>query len=325
MSFHQPISSMPGEHGAAVFKQKSWPRISIGMPIFNCEKTLAIAIRSILNQTFSNWELLLIEDGSSDRSLEVARSFVDPRISVFSDRLHKGIVPRLNQAVAASRGEYFARMDGDDIAYPERLDHQIRYLEQHHEVDLLGCGMLVFKNDRCVVGIRPAPETHDKICRHPWAGFHVGHPTWMGRTEWFRTHQYDAKAICAEDQVLLLRSYSSSRFACLPEILCGYREDHLVLRKILRARYSFSIAAFKEFFGRGDYFIAMGGVLQQCVKALVDTFAVATNLNYRVLRHRAGSFDQFALEHWENVCSQVLNEGGPKQPDNEYPTPSISV
>jgi glycosyltransferase involved in cell wall biosynthesis len=316
---------MPGEHGAAVFKQKFSPRISIGMPIFNCEKTLAIAIRSILNQTYSNWELLLIEDGSSDRSLEVARSFIDPRISVFADHLHKGLAPRLNQAVEASRGEYFARMDGDDVSYPERLERQLQYLERHPEVDLLGCGMIVFKDDGSVVGIRPAPETHERICRRPWAGFQVGHPTWMGRKEWFRAHQYDAKAVRAEDQVLLLRSYSASRFACLPEILCGYREDQLVLRKILASRYAFTIAVFREFCERGNYFIAMGGILQQCVKALVDTFAVATNLNYRVLRHRAGSFDQFALEHWEKVCSQVLNEGGLKQPDNEYPTPTISV
>ena len=120
------------------------PLVSIGLPTFNCEKTLAIAIRSILNQTYGNWELLLMEDGSSDRTLEVARSFSDPRISVFTDHSHKGRVPRLNQAVAMSRGEYFARMDADDVAYPERLERQAEYLAWHPDIDLLGCGILVF-------------------------------------------------------------------------------------------------------------------------------------------------------------------------------------
>ena len=133
-----------------------------------------MAIRSILNQTYTNWELLLMEDGSSDRSLEVTRGFVDPRISVCADGANKGIVFRLREAVEISRGKYFARMDGDDIAYPQRLERQIGYLEQHPEVDLLGCGMMVFKTDGSALGIRLTPESHEKICRRPWAGFTLG-------------------------------------------------------------------------------------------------------------------------------------------------------
>jgi len=271
------------------------------MPVFNCENTLAIAIRSILNQSYTNWELLVMDDGSADRSLEVARNFVDPRISVFTDGARRGIAYRLREAVEISRGEYFARMDGDDIAYPQRLERQIGYLEQHLKVDLLGCSMLIFKTDGSVLGTRRAPESHETICRHPWAGFYIGHPTWMGRTEWFRVHEYDAKTAGAEDQVLLLRSFSTSRFAGLPDILCGYREDRLVLRKILRSRYVFSIAVFREFFKRGHYFIAIRGVLEQCFKALTDTFAITTGLNYLILRHRAAPFDQVDLQRWEEV------------------------
>jgi glycosyltransferase involved in cell wall biosynthesis len=293
------------------------PLISIGMPVFNCEKTLGMAIRSILSQGYTNWELLLMEDGSSDRSLEVARSFVDPRISVFADGAHKGIAPRLREAVDMGKGEYFARMDGDDISYPQRLERQIGYLERHPEVDLLGCSMLIFNADGSALGIRLAPESHERICRHPWAGFQIGHPTWMGRTEWFRAHEYDAKAIGAEDQVLLLRSFSTSRFAGLPDILCGYREDRLVLRKILRSRYTFAIAVLREFFERGNYFIALGGVLQQCLKALTDTFAITTGLNYRILGHRAASFDQLELQRWEKVCAQLFDENEVSRLHNE--------
>jgi len=319
MNVSDPISTA-GEHNVPVFKQDFRPRISIGMPAYNCEKTLALAIRSILNQSYTNWELLLMEDGSSDRSLEVARSFVDPRILVFADSANKGIAQRLRKAVEMSRGEYFARMDGDDIAYPQRLERQIEYMEQHPDVDLLGCGMLIFKNDGSVLGIRRAPESHERICRHPWGGFHIGHPTWMGRTEWFRAHEYDAKAVGAEDQVLLLRSFPTSRFAGLPDILCGYREDQLVLRKILRSRYTFAIAVFREFFERGNYFIAVGGVLQQCLKALTDALAIVTGLNYRILRHRAAPFDKLDLQQWEKVHAQLLDKNDLRRLDNESRT-----
>ena len=290
---------------AVVPKEALCPLVSIGMPIFNCEKTLAVAIRSILNQTYSNWQLLLMDDGSTDRTLEVARSFDDPRISVFTDHSHKGLVPRLNQAIEMSRGEYFARMDGDDVAYPERLERQTKYLEQHPEVDLLGCGMLVFKGNGVAVGSRLGPQTHEEICQRPSDGFYIGHPTWMACRPWFRAHPYDAKAARAEDQVLLLRSYSTSCFACLPEILCGYREDRLVLGKILRCRYAFATAIFRECFEREKYFAAIAAVLRQLGKAFLDSLAITTGLNYLVLAHRARSLNPASLQRWVEVWSQV--------------------
>jgi glycosyltransferase involved in cell wall biosynthesis len=281
------------------------PLVSIGLPAFNCEKTLAVAIRSILNQTYDNWELLLMEDGSSDGTLEVAARIFDPRISVLSDQSHKGLVSRLNQAVAICHGDYFARMDADDIAYPERLERQVEYLERHPEIDLLGCGMLVFRDDGIAQGCRTAPETHEEICVRPSDGFHIGHPTWMGRMSWFRTHSYDENAVRAEDQVLLLRSYATSYFACLPEILCGYREDKLALGKILRGRYGFATAAFGAGIQRKTYLNAIVGLWRQCGKAFLDTLAIVTGLNYAVLPHRARSLDPAGKQRWAEVWSQL--------------------
>jgi glycosyltransferase involved in cell wall biosynthesis len=285
------------------------PLVSIGLPAFNCEKTLAIAVRSILNQTHDNWELLLMEDGSTDGTLELARSFSDARISVCTDGTHKGLAPRLNQAVAMSRGKYFARIDADDVAYPRRLERQLEHLEAHPEIDLIGCGMLVFKGDGVAQGCRCGPQTHEEICRRPSDGFRIGHPTWMGRTLWFRAHPYDESAIRAEDQVLLLRSYASSRFACLPEILCGYREEKLALGKILRSRYGFAAVVFGECVGRKRYFSATAGLSRQCGKAFLDTFAVVTGLNYAVLPHRARALDSASQQRWVKVWSQLKDEG----------------
>jgi glycosyltransferase involved in cell wall biosynthesis len=286
----------------------SSPFISIGMPAFNCQETLAVAIRSILNQTYQNWELLVAEDGSSDGTLEVARSFSDPRIRVSADDSHKGLVSRLNQAVVMSRGEYFARMDADDVAYPGRLERQIEYLQQHREVDLVGCRMLMFKGDGVAFGCRPTPETHEAICREPTNGFRIAHATLMGRTSWFRAHPYDPNNPRAEDQVLLLRSHATSHFACLPEILYGCREDQLLLRKILVGRYGFAKGVLWEFWGRRKYLTATGAVLKQLCKAHVDVFAVLTGLDYGLLAHRARPLQPENLQRWAQVWSRVSFE-----------------
>jgi len=288
------------------------------MPVYNCEKTLAAAVQSILHQTYENWELLVMEDGSTDGTLAVARSFSDPRIRVCSNESHKGIVERLNEAVARSRGEYFARMDGDDVSYPERLERQVSYLERHPEIDLLGCGMVMFKDDGVAFGGRPAPQTHEQICRAPANGFHLAHATLMGPTSWFQAHPYDENIPRAEDQVLLLRSYETSRFACLGEILYGCREDCLLLRKTLVSRYGFSKGALREFCRRRKYITAATAVLKQIAKAHVDIFAVVTGLDYHVLTHRALPLPSRDIQRWTEVWRQVQEEGvqkaaGPKK------------
>jgi len=295
------------------------PLVSIGMPAFNCEETLAVAIRSILSQTYSNWELLLMEDGSSDRTPAVAKSFSDPRIRAFLGDSHRGIVPRLNQAVAMSRGEYFARMDADDVAYPERLDRQVEYLRQHPEIDLLGSRMLMFKGDGVAVGGRPAPETHEEICCHPSNGFHFAHATWMGRTSWFRSHPYEPNVPRSEDQVLLLRSHATSHFACLPEILYGCREDQLLLRKILTGRFGFAKGVLNEFSTRRKYLTAAAALLKQLAKAHVDIFAVVTGLNYHVLAHRALPLHPESLQRWAKVWAQIRDHGPRSEPLSAQP------
>ena len=88
----------------------------------------------------------------------------------------------MNETILLSAGKYFARMDGDDVAYPERLERQVRYLERHPQVDLLGTGILVFKADGNALGTRRIWRRHEEICRRPSAGFYLPHPTWMGKT-----------------------------------------------------------------------------------------------------------------------------------------------
>ncbi len=286
------------------------PLISIGMPVRNCGKTLAMAVQSILWQSRADWELLIVDDGSTDKTVEIARGFRDPRIRVFADGMQRGLSARLNEAVALSTGEYFARMDGDDIAYPERFERQISFLGANPQVDLLGTGILVFRGDGKAMGTRAVLQTHSEICRRPWAGFYLPHPTWMAKTTWFREHPYREQAVRMEDQDVLLRAYESSTFASLPQILLGYREDTFALGKALAGRYNFiKTLAFEPRSQHNNHGIALRGVVEHGLKAMAEIFAAGTGLNYRILRHRARPVDRMALERWRQLWSQLRDVG----------------
>lgn len=284
------------------------PLVSIGMPIFNCEKTLKSAINSVLNQTYSNWELILIDDGSKDRTLSVAKSFNDSRIKVISDGLNLKLPHRLNQIITISKGKYFARMDGDDVSYPERLQTQVEYLENHPKVDILGTQILIFDDDGNPRGKSALTQSHQEICCRPWAGFSLAHPTWMGKLEWFSAHKYREEAIRMEDYDLLLRTYKTSRFACLPQILLGYRVASLSLKNNLTARYNIAIALLEKTFVDRDYLFAFG-VFEQVAKAIVDILAISTGLNFKILRHRTGiALDETELNRWKQIWAKCNSD-----------------
>lgn len=107
------------------------PSISILLPAFNSEAFIAEAIRSLLNQTFADFELIIINDGSADRTEEIVLSFNDQRIQYHRNEKNSGLIYTLNKAIDLAKGEYIARMDADDICLPERLSTQKKFLDQH--------------------------------------------------------------------------------------------------------------------------------------------------------------------------------------------------
>jgi glycosyltransferase involved in cell wall biosynthesis len=280
------------------------PLVSVGMPVFNGERTIAHAICSILNQTFEDWELLLIDDGSTDIGFEIAASFDDPRIIVTRGE-NKGLSTRLNECVSRAKGRYFARMDQDDIAYPGRLQCQVEFLLNHPEVDLVGGWVAVFRNDGAAFGTRRSPLKHEQICSHPWHGIPMAHPTWMGKAEWFLRNQYRADAPRIQDQDLLLRSYQKSRFATVPEIVLGYREDSLSLSKILLARRDMCKMMVRVAREQHRFKSAALGIIGLAAKGMVDTIAIGTGLNYHILQHRAAPIRREEEIEWRTVWESV--------------------
>jgi glycosyltransferase involved in cell wall biosynthesis len=214
------------------------PILSIAMSFYNSAATLELTIRSMLSQSFGDFELLLPDDGSTDNSVELLKRFNDPRIICWSDGKRKRLPGRLNECIDRARGQYFARMDLDDIAYPCRLQRQLAFLQSNPEIDLCGTSALVFGKQNAPLWIYSPPTDHDSIARSPFLGFPLWHPTWMGKTDWFRKWRYydpanSGKSIhLAEDGELLLRSFRDSKFANLPEILLGYRQETVPFKKL---------------------------------------------------------------------------------------------
>jgi glycosyltransferase involved in cell wall biosynthesis len=210
------------------------PTITIAMPFYNSAATLELSVRSLLNQSYGDFELLLCDDGSDDRGLDIAHSFKDARVFVLSDGRRLRLATRLNQCIDRARGKYLARMDADDLAYPDRLARQLQFLDSHAEIDLCSAGAMVFgKQGRPLWRFDPARQ-HAAIVRAPFRGFPLWHPLWMGRIEWFRRWRYDESAWLGQDQELLLRSYRESHFANLPQVLLGYRRERVTLKKLFR-------------------------------------------------------------------------------------------
>ena len=213
------------------------PLITIAMPFFNSAATIELSVRSLLNQSCGDFELLLCDDGSEDRGLAIARTFLDPRVICWSDGRRLRLAARLNECIDRARGRYFARMDADDIAYPNRIASQLAFLTAHTEVDLCSGGAMVFgRYGRPLWRFSP-PTGHAQIVRSPFRGFPLWHPAWMGSIVWFRCWRYDERAWLAQDQELLLRSYRESRFANLPQVLLGYRRERVTFKKLLRYKF----------------------------------------------------------------------------------------
>ena len=121
-------------------------RISVLMGIYNCADTLEQAVVSIQNQTYTNWELILCEDGSSDNTYEIAEKLAanDSRIILLRNERNMGLNATLNRCLAAATGDYVARMDGDDDCVPERFEKQISFLESHPEFQIVSSPMILF-------------------------------------------------------------------------------------------------------------------------------------------------------------------------------------
>jgi glycosyltransferase involved in cell wall biosynthesis len=284
------------------------PLVSIIMPVFNAARTLPAALRSILWQTCPDWELILIDDGSRDCTLAVARACTDARVRVIEGGSNQGLAARLNQAIALAQGQFVARMDADDIAYPERLDAQVKFMQEHPECDLVGSAVLVFDDAGAIHGQFSLRTTHEEICAKPWSGFALPHPTWLGKRVWFERFGYLPDYEKTQDQDLLLRSFTESRFACMRQILLGYRQERRTLKKLLVGRINFARSIAREAHRLGTWWDGVAGLTGQCAKALADVLTVPLGLDRRMRSESGAAITPAEAQKWRAIWAASSKE-----------------
>ncbi|PKH64290.1 glycosyltransferase family 2 protein [Psychrobacter sp. 4Dc] len=224
--------------------------VSIGIPFYNNEDYLTFAIQSVINQSHQDWELILINDGSSDSSLEIAQYFVsiDSRVRVISDGLNKKLPARLNQLIDESKYKYIARMDADDIMHPERLEKQLSFLETNKCYDLVSTGLVSIDNNNKVKGYRKVGSLYDDFSSIR-TSYPIVHPSVMGRRSWFERNRYSEEYPRAEDFELWTRAISKSDFkmAVLPELLLYYREEGNINKRKMIESYNDLLKIYKKY------------------------------------------------------------------------------
>ena len=199
------------------------PFVTIGIPVYNVGQFIGLTLKSVLSQTFTNFELIITDDGSTDNTVEIIRLFKDPRIRLFADGENRGISYRLNQQIDLAKGKYYVRMDGDDVMFPNRVEKEVYYLEEHPEVDVVGTGAVIIDEDNNIIGQRSSQvnctRPEDVINNTPFI-----HPTVCGKIEYFRNYKYDEMLNGVEDKDLWCRGLVGSVYACIPEPLLFYRD-----------------------------------------------------------------------------------------------------
>ena len=199
------------------------PLVTVLMSVYNGEAYLSKAVESILTQTYQHFEFLIIDDASTDRSAQVLSSYPDERIRVIRNETNLGLTRSLNKGLALAQGKYIARMDADDVSYPQRLEKQVDFMEAHAEVGLCGSWALDRKGETLRQRIFSCNEQEIRFSFLRYNPF--VHSSVMLRAAILQEHrlEFDPDFLYAQDYELWIRIANYTKLANLPEFLVQYR------------------------------------------------------------------------------------------------------
>ncbi len=201
-------------------KEKAMPKISVLMPVYKTKpEYLKEAIESVLDQTFTDFELLILDDCPEDDRAEVVKSFKDERIKYLKNEKNLGITPSRNKLIELAKGEYLAVIDHDDVALPERFAEQKKVLDSHPEIGVVGCWVERFPAKK----IAKYPEHNKEIEYYLMQGCAISHTGAMIRKSILGRNCYDEEFSPSEDYALWCQLLGKTQFYNIPKILMKYR------------------------------------------------------------------------------------------------------
>ncbi|MCL2312733.1 MAG: glycosyltransferase [Firmicutes bacterium] len=200
------------------------PLISVLMPAYNAEKYIGEAITSVLNQTFTDFELVVINDGSTDNTEEIILSFKDERIRYVINESNLKLIATLNKGIDLALGKYIARIDADDICLLNRFEKQIAFFEKHPDYVLCGSWAHLINSQGEMTGRVKYIDTHNLLKISLLFTVPLIHPSVMAKTDILKQFKYSASALHTEDFDLWLRIVNAGyKIANIPEYLIKYR------------------------------------------------------------------------------------------------------
>jgi len=203
------------------------PLVSVNIPCYNCEKYIKSAIDSILQQSYSNIEVIVVNDGSTDSSASIVKQCTDKRIKLIENKVNMGVVATRNTALEASSGEFIAILDGDDISYPTRIEKQVKYLCNNPEFAMVGSWLEVVDSNGTLTGeIRKTPAYSEILSVQMLFQNCFGQSTVMAKRSIINKYMYSSDYRQAEDYDLWLRITNDYKTSNLQEPLVKYRVHH---------------------------------------------------------------------------------------------------
>ena len=226
--------------------------ITIGIPFYNAELFLEDAIKSVLSQTYPYWELILVNDGSNDNSVEIAKKYakMDSRIRLIDDGLNKKLPARLNQIIKEAKYDYVARMDADDLMSVDRLKKQIDFLKSNPNYDLVTTGMYSIDNNNNIVGKRILKNQRMTSAEMLGGLTNLLHASLLAKKDWCLRNLYIEDNALAEDYELWLSSNIKNdlKYFVLEEPLYYYREGENVKKEKMIKGYSTQIEVINRYY-----------------------------------------------------------------------------
>ncbi len=300
------------------------PTISIILPVYNAESYVSTAVKSILEQTFEDFELIAIDDASSDASLDVLKSFNDPRVKVIANEINCGLSTTLNRGLELASGDFIARMDHDDIAVPGRLSEQLSYFDRNPSIDVCGSWVQTFGGSSRVLKY---PLGNAEIEASLLFGNVICHPTVMFRRKIVLEHgfRYSPDFEYAEDYDFWTSMLGKVRYANIPQVLLNYRlhpeqmtsksmhrHELAATRVFSRIVEKLGISASKEelslhcaigFHKKTEIINNISGVEQWLLRLH------AANKRIRLFDENA--FDRVLVKKWTESCAMCRRSGIP--------------
>lgn len=223
------------------------PLVTVTMPAFNEEKNISRAIKSLLYQKYDNWQCIIINDGSTDGTRQYLDSLTDPRFKIIHLQKNMGRPYARQLALEEATGKYLAMLDADDFYHPDKLEIQVKYMESHPEIALLGCALCSFGSEVPFIRIR-GRGNGEVVKFHKKSSLPVAHAPSMLKLSQAKKHKYNLSLKLAQDVDFLSRYLDGQSYMVIKDVLYYYSEfDSVNVKKILKGYYYGVIKSLKTF------------------------------------------------------------------------------